>query len=209
MWPLLAAIGPRILIPGFFLGPKLFSMTDPVQISQTIALSILFMSFATTLFTDNYWLALIPGIAAWAYWNMLRDEANLEFYRYTDWSLTTPLILLAILSTNHASILTMVSIVILDLTMIATGYFGAKETKETTKMGLFLIGCLLFLPILYTLFSMKKTKYAIALTLIMWTLYPVVWYIDEEKMISTSAANITYSFMDVIAKVGLIYTLHI
>jgi len=205
----LATLGPRILIPGFFVGPKLAAMSDPVQISQTIALSLLFVSFAFTLFSENYWLAPIPGIAAWAYWNMLRDKENLEFYRYADWSLTTPLMLLAILITNGASTLTILSTLVADLVMIATGYLGAKESDETKKITLFTVGCLIFLPILGVLYMMKKAKYAIYLTLATWILYPLVWYADEEKKVTKESANIAYSIMDVIAKVGLINLLHL
>ena len=209
MWPLLATVGPRILIPSFFLGPKLATMSDWVQIVQTLALSILFVSFAFTLFSDMYWLAPIPGIAAWAYWNMLKDEANIDTYRYADWALTTPLMLLAILSANGAPLVTKLAAVLLDTIMIGAGYYGAKETDEKKKIQLFLLGCLVFLPILYILSTMKRAKYAIYLTLVLWILYPILWYLDEENIISKTKANISYSVMDVVAKVGLVNLLHL
>jgi len=205
----LSTIGPRILIPGFFLGPKLATMSDWVEIFQTIALSMLFISFATTLFSEIYWLAPIPGIAAWAYWNMLQHENDIENYRYADWAMTTPLMLLAILTVNGAPLATKVGAVLLDLIMIGSGYYGAIEPDQTKKMMYFFLGCMVFIPILYILYTMKKAKWAIGLTLIMWLLYPVVWYADEENHIPSSTANITYSIMDVVAKVGLINFLHI
>jgi sensory rhodopsin len=209
MWPLLQVIGPRILIPGFFVGPKLAAMNDWVQIFQTVALSALFITFAVTLFSDSYWLAPIPGIAAWAYWNMLKHEDQIDMYRYADWALTTPLMLLAILTVNGASVATKLGAVLLDLLMIGAGYYGAVEPDQRKKMQLFLLGCVAFIPILYIIYTMKRAKWAIGLTLVMWLLYPMVWYADETKAVASSTANITYSVMDVIAKVGLVNLLHI
>ena len=59
------------------------------------------------------------------------------------------------------------------------------------------------------IYTMKKAKWAIALTLVMWLLYPIVWYAEETKAVAASTANISYSVMDVVAKVGLVNLLHI
>jgi len=207
MWPLLAAIGPRILIPSFFLGPKLADMDNNVEIAQTVALSVLFIAFAVTLFTEYAWLSLIPGVAAWAYWNMLRQPSKQEMYRYTDWAITTPLILAAILHANKAPVHTIIGILVLDLIMIGTGYLGVTQTDKDKKNALFILGCIAFLPILYVLFHQNKTKAAIYLTLLLWTLYPIVWYVDEINAIKKETTAIIYSIMDVIAKVGVVYFL--
>jgi len=93
--------------------------------------------------------------------------------------------------------------------MIGTGYLGAIEKDDSKKRTLFALGCLAFLPIIYIILGMKKAKYAIYLTLIMWTLYPLVWYADEENLVSKNTANISYSIMDTIAKVGLVNLLNV
>jgi len=209
MGGIISAAGPRILIPSFFLGPKLSTVSDPVIISQTIAVSFLFISFAFLLFSDTPWISLIPGIAAWAYWNMLRDEAHIEYYRYIDWSLTTPLMLLALFVVNKLSNTKIIGLLILDLLMIGTGYVGSQESDPKKRNILFGLGCLALLPILYELFKAKRAKYAIYLTVCLWTLYPIVWYLDESKTITKTVSNTSYSFMDVIAKVGLVNLLHI
>jgi bacteriorhodopsin len=209
MGGIISFIGPRILIPGFFLGPKLSTMNDPVVISQTIAVSFLFISFAFLLFSDTPWISLIPGIAAWAYWHMLRDETNIDYYRYIDWSLTTPLMLLALFVANKLATIKIIGLISLDLFMITMGYFGSKESDSIKRNVLFGLGCLALLPILYQLFKAKKAKYAIYLTLILWTLYPIVWYLDESKVITKTFSNTSYSFMDLVAKVGLVNLLHI
>jgi bacteriorhodopsin len=205
----LASLGPRVLGLGFFAAPNLMKIDDPAILSQNVAFILLFLTFASSLFSATPWIALIPGIACWAYWNMLNDPGHVDNYRYSDWALTTPLMLAAILSVNNVGAATLLGIVALDLVMIATGYLGATATDEATKLGMFGVGCLAFAPILYALYSMKKAKYAVYLTILLWALYPVVWYLDEESKINKSTATIAYSYMDVIAKSGLVYFLQI
>jgi bacteriorhodopsin len=209
MWPLLATIGPRILIPSFFIGQKVSTMTDYGQISQTIAFSFLFICFALNLFTDHAWISVIPGVAAWAYWNMMHDKENMEKYRYTDWAITTPFMLLALLVVNKTSAIYTAGIIIADLIMIATGYLGALASEFGTKIAFFTVGCVAFIPILYTLFTLKKAKLAVYLTILTWILYPIVWYMDEDSIINKQTTTVTYSVMDVVAKVGLVSLLRI
>jgi len=205
MWPLLAAIGPRLLIPGVFLGPKVASMTDRVQQFQTVAFYALFVTFAVTLFSENYALSVIPGIAALAYWYMMKEPAKTQRYRYMDWAATTPLILAAILLKNGASWSTVGLYVLLDLVMIGAGYQGV-QSKENKRMW-FILGCVVFVPILLALLDMKRTKSAVYLTLLLWILYPLVWVSEEERLIETSTSNECYTVMDVVAKAGLVVLL--
>jgi bacteriorhodopsin len=204
MWPLLALLGPRILIPSFFLGPKVAAMDDHVEIAQTIALSILFITFAFTLFTKHAWLSLIPGITAWAYWNMLRDPTNQDIYQYMDWAITTPIILIAILYANGASTQMILGIVVLFLITIGIGYVGVQQTNKDKKNMLFILGFIIFLPILYILFHQHKTKAAIYLILIIWSIYPLIWYANEVAIIKKETTTILYAMIDVIEKVGVL-----
>ena len=201
---LLPIIVPLIVLPGVLVGEGTEKDTQPVQMAQLIAFSILIVSFVFLLFTKSPWLCLIPGVASAAYWGMMKDPEHTKMYRYGDWLLTSPMILIAILIANGASVFSMIGIVVLDLIMIVAGYYGSVSTNEQHKIALFTVGCLVFLPILYTLFKMTKSKYAVYLTLVLWTLYPIVGYADEEKMISHNTGNIVYSVMDTIAKVGMV-----
>jgi len=203
------SLAPRIIIPTFFVSQKIKTLDDPVDIAQTIAFSALFVTSVVMAFSEEPWLSLIPGIAAWAYWNMMNDKPRLEVYRYTDWALTTPLMLLALLLANKASLTTIVAVLAADGIMIGTGYLGAQASDNTNRMVLFALGCAALVPILYVLTTMKKAKYAIYLTLVVWCLYPLVWYADEEALVTKSTSNITYSVMDVVTKVGLVNLLHL
>jgi sensory rhodopsin len=205
----IAAAAPRMIIPSFFVSQKVKTMTDPVAISQTVAFSSLFVSAVFNIFTPTPWIGLIPGIAAYAYWKMQQDPANTNLYRYTDWALTTPLILIALLSVNNYSVKSIAGLVALDLLMIASGYMGINESDPTKKQLWFALGCAAFLPILYALWNTKVAKWAVLLTLVLWTIYPIVWELNQEQRLSEQSTSIAYSAMDVCAKVGLVTLLHV
>jgi len=208
MAQLLATYGPRIVIPGFFIGQKVSKMTDPAEISQSIAFSALFITTVLTFFQSEPWLAVIPGVATLAYYEMLNDPTNVEKYRYADWSITTPIMLMAILIANKNSIELITIMVIADLVMILAGYMGI-QTKETTKMfKYFLLGCLAFLPIIYILLVQKGNRVAVYLTLGIWLLYPIIYYLKEVDLTSEQNATVYYSVMDMIAKIGIVNLLH-
>jgi bacteriorhodopsin len=207
--PPLAQIGPRILIPGVFIGQKVATLSDSGEIAQTIAFSFLFVSFAVNIFGETPWISIIPGIAALSYWMMLKHKENTNLYRYGDWAVTTPIMLFSILNANGVSLVSTLAILLLNLLMIATGYIGVNEDTMAKKNAWFALGCILFIPIIYVLLQLKSTKYAVFLTLFMWSLYPIVWYLDEIKTITKTQTTISYSVMDVLSKLGLLYLLNI
>ncbi len=205
--PSLAIIGPRLIIPGFFISQKIKKMTDTVAIFQTIAFSTLFVTSVIIAFQGQILLSLIPAVAATAYYFMLEDPENKQSYRYLDWAITTPLMLIAILLANNASIILIVTLVVLDLLMIGAGYLGYKEPNETKKFLMFTVGCLALLPILYFLLDQKKYTTAIYLTLALWTLYPIVWALEETETLSETVVTSTFSVLDIVSKIGLVYLL--
>jgi bacteriorhodopsin len=204
---LLATIGPRIVIPTFFVGQKIRTMTDIGKIFQTAAFSAFFVSSVVLIFQGDLWLSLIPGVAALSYFSMLEDPDNTQTYRYADWLVTTPLMLLAILFANHSSLFVVLGVVILDLLMIGMGYLGVREPDIKKKWAPFTVGCLLLIPILYVLFQQKNYRAAIYLTILIWILYPVVWAVEEAQLLTEKVITCIYSVLDVITKVGLVYLL--
>ena len=197
----ISTYAPRVIIPSFFIGQASLRISDRTVLFQNAAFSFLFVSTVIVLFqNENPWLAAIPGIAATSYFMMLRDRDNIEKYRYIDWALTTPLMLFAILRAIKADTLTIVTLILSDLVMIATGYKGVKEKDERY----FWIGILAFVPIVATLLTAKSNKPAIYLTLALWTVYPILYYLNEKNVLSEDKTNQAYSVMDVLAKVGLV-----
>jgi bacteriorhodopsin len=207
MAALLAQIAPRIIIPSFFIGQKVQTLTTGAEIAQTVAFSMLFVTAVFTFFQPPYWIGIIPAVAAAAYWMMQQDPKNLQKYRYADWAITTPLMLLAILVASKATHL-IVPVIATDLLMIGAGYLGVQTPDHKKKVLFFALGLLAFAPILYLLLTLKQNKAAIYLTVAIWSLYPIVYFLEDFKYITESDATISFSVMDMISKIGLVNLLH-
>ncbi|KAF7884985.1 hypothetical protein EAF00_010803 [Botryotinia globosa] len=134
--------------------------------------------------------------------------------RYVDWSVTTPLLLLDLsflAGLNGANILVTI---VADLVMVLTGLFAAYHNDGAAKWGWYAMGCVGFLVIIYQLVipgrravsskDAKTSKLFAAIagyTLIIWTLYPIVWGIgDGSRTWSVDAEIIAYAVLDVLAK---------
>jgi bacteriorhodopsin len=134
--------------------------------------------------------------------------------RYVDWSLTTPLLLLDLsflAGLDGASILVAV---VADLIMVLTGLFAAFGSNGGQKWGYYAIACIAYLVIVWQLVvggrravSTKDNKTAKlfaaigGFTLILWTLYPIVWGIgDGARKWSVDTEIIAYAVLDILAK---------
>jgi bacteriorhodopsin len=201
-----AQIAPRVIVPGFFTTQRALNASNYGEIMQIIAFTLFFTSSVFTFFQGEIpWLGVIPGIAAIAYWNMQHDPKNTEYYRYADWIFTTPIMLAAILITNGAPLTTILTTIGLDLVMIGSGYKGIVENDTTW----FWYGMIAFVPILYILLTQKKNKYAVYLTVAVWSLYPVIYYLEETKAFTQEQTTVSFGFMDIVSKLGLVNLLHI
>jgi len=134
--------------------------------------------------------------------------------RYVDWSVTTPLLLLDLAflaGLNGANILVAI---VADLLMVLLGLFAAFGKTEGQKWGYYAMACIAYLVIVYQLAipgrravmardsSTAKLFASIGgFTLILWTLYPIVWGIgDGARKWSVDAEIIAYAILDVLAK---------
>jgi len=134
--------------------------------------------------------------------------------RYVDWSITTPLLLLDLAflaGMNGANILVTI---VADIVMILTGLFAAYGVTTGEKWGWYAMGCLAFLVVIWQL-AVPGRKAVMAkdaktgklfasiagYTLILWTLYPIVWGIgDGSRKWSVDTEIIAYAVLDVLAK---------
>ena len=181
--------------------------------------------------------AVITFIAAILYWQMkdvvsfpgLTDVAAIEStmpLRYIDWILTTPLLLLEfgiIASLAGAPKGTTYRLVLADLVMIITGYFGEMGVPGTVGNYVnFLISSFAWGYIAYTIWQIKPTKGTAAIknaietmkkfVVFGWVIYPIGTAIQEFLELSGSDAKtievavcvaaIIYVVADVINKVG-------
>jgi bacteriorhodopsin len=130
--------------------------------------------------------------------------------RYNDWFITTPLMLLALmiaLSYNNKQSVRAVTYggaVLLNFGMLYSGYLGEKKTISKTAGCLigFLFFVALFALIYFNFVKGSSSSFNFVLFgvyIVIWSLYGVVYLIDEENK------NIGYNILDVTAKclVGL------
>ncbi|KAM3084238.1 hypothetical protein ACMFMG_001657 [Clarireedia jacksonii] len=134
--------------------------------------------------------------------------------RYIDWTVTTPLLLLDLsflAGLNGANILVAI---VADVIMVLTGLFAAFGNSDGQKWGWYAMGCAAYLVIVYQLVipgrravltkDAKTSKLFASIggfTLILWTLYPIVWGIgDGARKWSVDGEIIAYAVLDVLAK---------
>jgi bacteriorhodopsin len=134
--------------------------------------------------------------------------------RYVDWSVTTPLLLLDLCLLAGLSGANILVAIVADVIMILTGLFAAYGDHEGQKWGWYTWACLAFLVIVYQLAFNGRTAVAnkdsktkafygaiAGFTLILWTVYPIIWGIaDGARLVSLDAEIISYAVLDVLAK---------
>jgi sensory rhodopsin len=178
---------------------------------------------------------MYTSVAAFVYWRMTSmvggdgDPASVialpTHYRYVDWVITTPLIVLSLFvllqAANERRRLAMFAIAA-DIAMIVFGYFGEINLRNPESRGLawamFGLGCAAFLVLLYVMYGplarvaatrpeVLQRAYArmrrfIALA---WPIYPLCFAVaaiapgDEVKI----ARELIYNIADLLNKIGL------
>ena len=138
------------------------------------------------------------------------DWKDISETRYIDWSITTPMMLLAlclVLSMNTNTIIhfkTIFFIIILNYLMLLMGYLG--EINIINRYNAMFLGFIPFILMFYIIYvNYVKPVYVYAnyiifcIYLIVWSLYGVVYLFDEETK------NIITNILDLTAKcvVGL------
>jgi len=205
----ISAIAPRIIIPGFFIGQKIHQGGAWDTIAVSSAFTIFFIVSVITAFSASPALSIIPTIACIAYSQMMAHPEESDRWRHSDWLLTTPLILAALLYANDVSAEVILPMVACDILMILAGYLGTKTKNPLESKGYFALGMLAFLPIIGILLQQTKNKSAVYLTLAVWSLYPIVYWLQENALVEKKYTTIAYALMDVIAKVGVVYLIHV
>jgi sensory rhodopsin len=139
-------------------------------------------------------------------------------FRYVDWILTTPLMLIKfplLLGIGKKGRPFMIRLVVLDLIMIVTGYVGEVTTSQAGHFGFFLIGCIAWFGILASLFSALTTipdrigpsvrtgvRYMSLFIVIGWAIYPVGFFTPILGL-PDDFRELIYNIADLVNKVGL------
>ncbi|MBJ7333655.1 MAG: bacteriorhodopsin [Thermoleophilia bacterium] len=172
----------------------------------------------------------VCAIAAVAYYAMATGLGTITvngneifFARYADWVLTTPLLLLGLITVGIAAVAGgeagreragLIGFVIgADILMIVTGFVAALDNDDD-KYVWYAISCVFFLLVLWAVYgpvkeyvsSAMKPLYVRLLTIltVLWLIYPVLWLLGTE---GTGTLDLTgeiavFAVIDVIAKVG-------
>ena len=129
------------------------------------------------------------------------DLNKINELRYVDWSITTPLILLAIIlfynPESPVSYVYYLAIVILNWGMLLLGYLG--EVGTVSKLTGCLGGFAFFAALLVLLYSCcidsKANHIVFYIFAVIWTGYGINYMVQDEE-----TKNITYNTLDVISK---------
>lgn len=173
--------------------------------------------------------AVITGTAAFSYLMMatgagatlVEGDRLFYYFRYIDWTITTPLllvdlVLLALVNPGR-NIGFIIGLVVLDVFMILTGLLAGSRSSEFAAGFWFVVSTVAMIVLLFLvatrLFSeaanqpgaVQQTFRTLAvLTVVLWSLYPIVWLLGTEGF---SAVGITteiffFLILDFLAKIG-------
>ncbi|MEX1217433.1 MAG: bacteriorhodopsin [Acidimicrobiales bacterium] len=167
--------------------------------------------------------AVVVGIAGYHYLRIFTGWSDFEFnegYRYADWLITVPLLLVELvivlgIATNKRRPL-MIQLTVAAILMIALGYPGENSTSNSTKWIFFALSMIPFLFILFKVVNEVKSalpsqspraaaalKIALGLLLVTWFVYPIAYLfpvIWPDSTVSEVVRQAGYSIADLLAK---------
>lgn len=170
--------------------------------------------------------AVVVGIAGYHYyriWSAWSEGQVNEGYRYADWLITVPLLiveLLIVLGTSperRKSLMT--TLVPATVLMVGLGYPGEVSTDDGTKWLFWVLAMLPFFYILYTLVAELKAvkarenatvaaliNNATRILLVTWCVYPITYlfpvFFDYPHDGAETARQLGYTIADITAKAG-------
>ncbi|MEM9067491.1 MAG: bacteriorhodopsin [Myxococcota bacterium] len=145
-------------------------------------------------------------------------------FRYVDWILTTPLMLLKfplILGLGPRGRKFMIRLVVLDFVMIATGFLGEVSASPGMHYGMFLAGCVAWFAIMFMLITAltdlpdrintatrKTVRVMTGFLILGWAIYPAGYMIP---LLGTpfEVRELLYNVGDLVNKLGLTLTIYV
>jgi halorhodopsin len=143
------------------------------------------------------------------------EEVMSQWGRYLTWTLSTPMILLAlglVADVDRGSLLTVIAA---DIAMCVTGLAAALTTSSYLfRWAFYAVSCTFFLVVLYALLTEWAASATAAgtdeifgtlraLTVVLWLGYPIIWAAGVEGLALVGSVGLTswgYSILDVFAK---------
>jgi bacteriorhodopsin len=168
--------------------------------------------------------AIVVGIAGYHYFRIFSGWADGEFnegYRYADWLLTVPLLIIELLIVLGVAAVVRKQLtsklVVAAIAMIALGYPGEVATDNSTKWIFWVLSMIPFVYLLVTLASQMgeaakresaavaaPIRFAIGILLVSWLVYPVAYlfpvFFEAGNETAETVRQVGYSIADLIAK---------
>ncbi|KJH72993.1 bacteriorhodopsin [Aliterella atlantica] len=173
------------------------------------------------LFTLNFFIC---AIAAGLYLSMALGQGRsviegrpTVWVRYITWFLSTPLLLLDLTFLGKTSLPITASLIGANAYMIVTGFVATISADRTIGHIWYVVSCFAFLATVYLLVnqyrkeaerkhprSKKVFRKLLAVHLVLWTLYPIVWLLGNTGLnaINQGVETMFYTLLDITSKVG-------
>jgi len=143
------------------------------------------------------------------------QEVISQWGRYLTWTLSTPMILLALGLLADVDVADLFTVIAADIGMCVTGLAAALITSSLAlRWAFYVISCTFFVVVIYALLAEWPEDAAAAgtddvfgtlrvLTIVLWFGYPIVWAVGVEGLALIESAGVTswaYSALDIGAK---------
>lgn len=168
--------------------------------------------------------AIVVGIAGYHYFRIFSGWADGHFnegYRYADWLLTVPLLIIELLvvlglAADKRRPMT-IKLVIAAVLMIGLGYPGEVSSSDSTKWIFWALSIIPFIYILATLVKemgaaqkresapvAKTLRLAMVILVVSWLVYPIAYLFPvifgSDSMMAETVRQVGYSVADLLAK---------
>jgi halorhodopsin len=142
------------------------------------------------------------------------EEVMSQWGRYLTWTLSTPMILLALGLLADVDTSDLFTVIVADIGMCVTGLAAALVTSSVAvRWAFYVISCAFFVVVLYALVTEWPDDAARAgtdeifgtlraLTLVLWLGYPIIWAVGVEglALVPVGLTSWGYSILDIGAK---------
>lgn len=194
----------------FLLTTATITFIEAIRTNSPTARHVLNLETAISIIAGYFYSTFLEKISAYEKDDKIIDWKDMTATRYIDWSMTTPLMLLAlcvVLAQNIGKSVTLkviMGVIVLNFIMLYLGHLG--EVKSIDRLSAMLFGFVAFFGMFYIIFTnyvapkyVKSNYILFGFFVIVWGLYGVVYMLNEEYK------NISMNILDCIAKcfVGL------
>jgi len=197
------------------------------NVEDTRAKLVWAATLAIPLVSISSYLAMLSGLTIGLIempaGHALANEAVVsQWGRYLTWTLSTPMILLALGVLADVDVADLFAVIVADVGMCVTGLAAALVTSSLAfRWAFYGISCTFFLVVLYALVVEWPDDATTAgtdeifgtlraLTIVLWLGYPIVWALGVEGLALVQSPGITswaYSVLDIGAKYAFAFLL--